>query len=70
MLSHAGVSTSGFYAWRAAPISARDFADAALTDIIFDIHVMSRRSYGSPRVWLELRLGERGWRARANGWSG
>ncbi len=55
-----GVSTSGFYAWRAAPISVRDLADAALTDIIFDIHVRSRRSYGSPRVWLELRLGERG----------
>ncbi|MDP8928211.1 MAG: IS3 family transposase [Actinomycetota bacterium] len=54
------MSTSGFYAWRAAPISARDLADAALTDIIFDIHTMSRRSYGSPRVWLELRLGERG----------
>jgi putative transposase len=29
-----------------------------LTNQIFDIHVMSRRSYGSPRVHAELRLGD------------
>jgi putative transposase len=40
-------------------VSNRDWADAHLTDAIFDIHVTSRRSYGSPRVWAELRLGER-----------
>jgi putative transposase len=53
-----GVSTTGFYAWRAEPVSARDWADAELTNRIFDIHRMSRRSYGSPRVHAELRLGE------------
>lgn len=52
------VSTSGFYAWRANPVSTRDWADAVLTDKIVDIHRMSRRSYGSPRVHAELVLGE------------
>lgn len=51
------VSTSGFYAWRAQPVTDRDWADAHLTNTIVDIHRMSRRSYGSPRVHAELRLG-------------
>ena len=52
------VSASAFYAWRANPVSDRDFDDAALTNKIVDIHRMSRRSYGSPRVHAELVLGE------------
>jgi putative transposase len=52
------VSTSGFYAWRAKPCSDRDYDDAYLTNTIVDIHRMSRRSYGSPRVHAELRLGQ------------
>ena len=55
-----GVGTSSFYDWRIrrhAP-SARAAADAELTDKIRAIHTLSRRSYGSPRVWAELRLGE------------
>ena len=52
------VSTSGFYAWRAQPISPRDLDDAYLTNTIVDIHRMSRCSYGSARVHAELRLGE------------
>jgi hypothetical protein len=52
-----GVSTSGFYAWRACPVSDRDWDDAVLTSQILDIHRASRRSYGSPRVHDELRLG-------------
>ena len=52
------VSTSGFYAWRRCPVTDRAWADAQLTNTIFDIHVMSRRSYGSPRVHAELRLGD------------
>jgi hypothetical protein len=51
------VSTSGFYAWLSQPCSDRDHADAVLTNTIVDIHRMSRRSYGSPRVHAELRLG-------------
>ena len=53
-----GVSTSGFYAWKAHPVSDRDWADAQLTNTIVDIHRASRRSYGSPRVHAELRLGQ------------
>ena len=52
------VSTSGFYAWQANPVRTKDLNDAYLTDTIVDIHRMSRRSYGSPRVHAELRLGE------------
>ena len=52
------VSTSGFYAWQADPVSDRDLDDAVLTDTIVDIWRMSRRSYGSPRVHAELRLGQ------------
>ena len=52
------VSTSGFYAWRARPCPDRDWDDAVLTNKIVDIHKMSRRSYGSPRVHAELTLGE------------
>jgi putative transposase len=51
------VSISGFYAWRAQPVSDRDWDDAVLTNIIVDIHRRSRRSYGSPRVHADLRLG-------------
>jgi putative transposase len=51
------VSTSGFYAWRTNPVSARDVDDAVLTNTIVDIHIMSRSSYGSPRIHAELRLG-------------
>ena len=53
-----GVSTSGFYAWQANPVSERDWHDAVLTNTMFDIHAMSRRSYGSPRVHAELVLGQ------------
>jgi putative transposase len=52
------VSTSGFYSWLVQPCSDRDYRDAVLTNTIVDIHTMSRRSYGSPRVHAELRLGE------------
>ena len=51
------VSTSAYYAWLANPVSQRDLDDAYLTNTIVDIHRMSRRSYGSPRVHAELRLG-------------
>jgi len=53
-----GVSSSGFYAWRADPVRRKDLDDAYLSDTIVDIWTMSRRSYGSPRVHAELRLGQ------------
>jgi putative transposase len=52
-----GVSESGFHDWRARPPCARSRADAALLETIREIHRMSRGTYGSPRVWAELRLG-------------
>jgi transposase InsO family protein len=52
------VSASAYYRWLANPVSDRDWADAQLTNTIVDIHRMSRRCYGSPRVHAELRLGE------------
>jgi transposase InsO family protein len=52
-----GVSRSGFYDWSTRPVSAREQADTALLATITEIHVMSRASYGAPRVHAELRLG-------------
>jgi transposase InsO family protein len=49
------VSTSGFYAWRTRPVSARAVADHALLGQITAIHVDSRRTYGAPRVHGQLR---------------
>jgi hypothetical protein len=51
------VSRSGYYEWVNRPPSDRDVEDAYLANAIVDIHDMSRRSYGSPRVHAELRLG-------------
>jgi putative transposase len=52
------VSTSGFYSWQANPVREKDLDDAYLCDTIVDIWTMSRRSYGSPRVHAELKLGQ------------
>jgi putative transposase len=49
------VSTSGFYAWRSRPASARAIADHALLEQITTIHADSRRTYGAPRVHGQLR---------------
>ena len=51
------VSRSAYYDWAGAGPSQRDVDDAYLTNTITAIHVMSRRSYGAPRVHAELRLG-------------
>lgn len=51
------VSRSGYYEWLHRPASDRDVEDAYLANTIVDIHTMSRRSYGAPRVHAELRLG-------------
>jgi putative transposase len=52
------VSTSGFYSWQAQPVRQKDLDDAYLSNAIVDIWTMSRRSYGSPRVHAELKLGQ------------
>lgn len=43
------VSRSAYYDWRAGP-STRDVEDAHLINLIRDVHMRSRRTYGAPRV--------------------
>jgi putative transposase len=48
------VSSSGYYAWRSRPLSARAREDATLTERIRQIHEQSRGTYGVPRIHAEL----------------
>lgn len=48
------VSRSGFYAWARRPPSKRAVADAVLTEQIAGFHEASRRTYGAPRIHLDL----------------
>ncbi len=49
------VSTSGYYAWRNRPLSARALADETLQARVEAIHTRSRGTYGVPRIHAELR---------------
>jgi putative transposase len=49
-----GFSTSGYYAWRGRPPSARAEGDRVLSATIAAIHRASRGTYGSPRIHAEL----------------
>ena len=49
------VSTSGFYDWKAQPISARSERSATLRSKVRDLFEKSLRRYGSPRIHAELR---------------
>ena len=51
-----GVSRSGYYAWKASPVSDRAIEDAVLTETIRAVFVDSKETYGSPRVHAELQL--------------
>lgn len=51
----AGVSRSGFYAWKQRPPSPRAVENAGLLVEIREIHERSRRTYGAPRVCGQLR---------------
>jgi putative transposase len=51
------VSASGFYDWLDREPSARERADAALTESIAAVHAASYGTYGARRVHAELRLG-------------
>jgi transposase InsO family protein len=51
------VSESGYYAWRSRAPSARAIRHAWLTDVIREVHTVSREAYGSRRVHAELTLG-------------
>jgi transposase InsO family protein len=50
-----GVSRSGFYAWQHRPVAARRQEDQRLSVHVAAAHASSRRRYGSPRVYRELR---------------
>ena len=55
-----GVSRSGYYAWCRRPVSRRTQADRRLVVAIRVAHTASRGTYGSPRIYAELRAqGER-----------
>jgi len=49
------VSRSGYYAWLKHPESKKDQDDKALSLEIFEIHQESFGTYGSPRVYRELK---------------
>ncbi len=49
------VSTSGFYSWKAQPVSRRKEREAALRARVRKVFETSRETYGSPRVHAELR---------------
>jgi putative transposase len=50
-----GISRSGYYAWKKRKPGQREQKKQALTDLIRLIHKLSRRTYGSPRVYAQLR---------------
>lgn len=48
------VPRSSFYEWHSRPLSTHYLDDAELANAIYDIHVASRCTYGSPRVAGQL----------------
>jgi putative transposase len=49
------VSSSGYYAWRTRPVSAREMANRQLVEKIKVVHTESHETYGSPRIYRELK---------------
>jgi transposase InsO family protein len=49
------VSVSGYYAWLKRPESSRKQANKQLVEHIKTIHQQSRHTYGSPRVYVDLK---------------
>lgn len=49
-----GVSSSGYYAWRGRPTSAREMANQGLIGKIEAVYNDHLKTYGSPRVYHEL----------------
>jgi len=50
-----GMARSAYYAWKTRPPSARAIENIRLRREMRLIHAESDRTYGSPRMWLELR---------------
>lgn len=59
-----GVSRARYYRWKRPRISNRELAETWLTNAIYDTHVASRSTYGSPRLFGQLR--RNGWRIGEN----
>ena len=49
------VSRSGYYSWRIRPVSQREMANHELVKKIKAVHSESQDTYGSPRVYQELK---------------
>jgi len=49
------VSPSGYYAWRQRPVSEREMANQVLVNRIKAVYNDSGQTYGSPRVYRELK---------------
>jgi hypothetical protein len=54
-----GVSESGYYEFRGRGPSARDVRHVLLTDLIREVHVASRGTYGARRVHAEVLVEQR-----------
>jgi putative transposase len=52
------VSPSGYYAWHTRPVSAREEANQKLVEEIETVYNESYGTYGSPRVYQELKAKE------------
>ena len=72
-----GVSASWYYKWRDRPPTPRQDRAEQLVEAVWESFQASGFTYGSPRVWLDLR--EAGWRVSVNtvaavmaahGWAG
>jgi putative transposase len=50
-----GVSKGGYYGWRKRDNSAKDAKELKLLRAIEDVHRSSRKNYGSPRVYQQLK---------------
>lgn len=48
------VSRSGYYKWRDRPESERELRHKEWTELVKDVHVNSRRLYGSPKITQKL----------------
>lgn len=49
------VSPSGYYAWRKRPFSQREMANQELLKAIKEAHQESKGTYGSPRIYAEIK---------------
>lgn len=55
MCNELNVSSSGYYAWRTRPASAREMANEELYNKIEVVYNDNHGVYGSPRIYRELK---------------